>query len=146
MRAKLKPIVWSQDSHLSRKSVILCHYDVYIKRIKMCNQSSIRKSCTASHDTKPLSTEAMKENVWEYINPDPNWMVLESTPAKPTEPVAPKIDFSKTSEAQLLLQKYQIKSNTYKRQLSRYEKHQKCMKYICSYILDTVYIGHKPMI
>ncbi|EED14304.1 conserved hypothetical protein [Talaromyces stipitatus ATCC 10500] len=93
-----------------------------------------------------LSTEAMKENVWEYINPDPNRMVLEPAPAKPTEPVAPEIDFSKTSEAQLLLQKYQIESNTYERQLSRYEKHQKRMKHMRSYILDTVYIGHKPMI
>ncbi|EED13249.1 conserved hypothetical protein [Talaromyces stipitatus ATCC 10500] len=93
-----------------------------------------------------LSTEAMKENVWEYINPDPNRMVLEPAPAKPMEPVAPEIDFNKTSEAQLLLQKYQIESNTYERQLSRFEKHQKRMKHIHSYILDTVYIGHKPMI
>ncbi|EED20963.1 conserved hypothetical protein [Talaromyces stipitatus ATCC 10500] len=28
MRAKLKPTFWSQDCHLSRKSVILCHYDL----------------------------------------------------------------------------------------------------------------------
>ncbi|EED13808.1 hypothetical protein TSTA_100530 [Talaromyces stipitatus ATCC 10500] len=93
-----------------------------------------------------LRTEATKENVWDYIDPDPNRMMLEPAPAKPKEPVAPEIDLSKPSEAQLLLQKYQIEANIYDRQLNRYEKHQKRMKQIRSYILDTVYIEHKPLI
>ena len=36
-----------------------------------------------------LRSEATKENVWEYLEPDPESMFYEPPPQRPIEPIAP---------------------------------------------------------
>lgn len=56
-----------------------------------------------------LRTEAIKEEEWEYIDPDQNRMVLEPAPLRPTEPQEPIITEANRADALLLWQEYQVK-------------------------------------
>lgn len=93
-----------------------------------------------------LRTEATKENVWEYINPDRNRMILEPAPLKPIEPTEPVITPENEAREATLWQKYAAQMDVYQIKLARYEKHRKRMNDIRSFIIDTIDIEHKPLI
>ena len=93
-----------------------------------------------------LRTEAMMEDVWEYIDPDENRMVLEPAPLRPIEPIEPVITDENRHKSAELWQEYDAKSSVYDRKLARYKEHQKSMRKIRSFILDTIDVEHKPMI
>ncbi|QGA18636.1 hypothetical protein EYB26_006321 [Talaromyces marneffei] len=97
-----------------------------------------------------LRTEATKEDVWEYINPNPNPddMELDSAPTKPIRPTKPTLSDQAQNAANnvLLTQTYQTDMTAYQFDQIRYQEHQTRMKKVRGHILNTVYVGHKPMI
>lgn len=93
-----------------------------------------------------LRTEASKENIWEYIDPDRNRMILEPAPLKPIEPAEPVITEENEAREEALWRKYAAQMDAYEIKLAQYEKHKKRMTDIRSYIIDTIDVEHKPLI
>jgi hypothetical protein len=90
-----------------------------------------------------LRTEAMNENVWEYIDPDENKMQLEPAPAKPIKPIEPVRTAENRDEMPLLIQIWQVRCENYDREINRYEKFEKRMRKIRTYLLDTIEVEHR---
>jgi hypothetical protein len=86
--------------------------------------------------------------LWDFINPNPNpdQMVTSEEPRKPTEPQQPQYDPNDPNLSLFNQQKYSTDSTRYEREFARFEKHQKHMKELRGFILDTTYIGHRPLI
>jgi hypothetical protein len=105
-----------------------------------------------------LRTKAMKERVWDYVNPSPLPSTeVEPAPQKPIQPVEPDepmIDPDTSSEEErLILMRYQTELQKYERRYQRYvvekgtyDKHQERLDAVRSFILDTVAQGHHPRI
>ncbi|KAE8547616.1 hypothetical protein EYB25_009409 [Talaromyces marneffei] len=75
-------------------------------------------------------------------------MELDSAPTKPIRPTKPTLSDQAQNAANnvLLTQTYQTDMTAYQFDQIRYQEHQTRMKKVRGHILNTVYVGHKPII